>query len=431
MAFDWIVPINTTAADTQFPGFYLGMYSVVCVALTYLFFAHIIGSGAKITNTTKTLTWRSMADLGFSIVFGFIVFVTMYSYAWGGYLNVVLYNYAPDNRTLGTYQITLTQDFYALGASSIGLWYGLFLYIYRWVNYTYYQEEDGKKVEKDENGNKNIPVESTGMYVLKHWFQMLAILAWVMLPGILAYKSNGGYFTSGGWLVLVNLILVSVYTATNFLFAVQSKVEDKIFPTINHLVISNQAPETSVVTGFMFGYRTDLTFLLALMFYITSSEMMIYGDLIKVAGSWFVGFYLVALMAALVKDRASFFPYHIIMKTYFFIFNYWLEYVRTPIPTTQQGSLIIDKDVVDICSFTTGPSYYTMNNYITSFLLFAGMGMALGCVSLLIIWMGVALFNEEQASKYRKVAVRYDNAVTFGGGNSRQEVEGKTVVSQN
>lgn len=402
MAFDWIVPINTTAADTQFPGFYLGMYSVVCVALTYLFFAYIVKSGGKITDTTPNDATR--ADLGVSTFFGFIVaFVGMYSYAWGGYLNVVLYNYAPGNGTLGLYQITLTQDFYALGASSIGLWSGFFLYVYRWLVYAQGANE-----------------ASQGQYVVKHWFQMIAILAWVMLPGILAYKSNGGYFDAGNWMVLVALILLSVYTAGNFYFAVQTGSEDKIFPSIRGLVISNENPDRAVVYGMMIGYRTDLVFLLGYMFYVISAEMMIYGDLIKVTASWFVGFYLCSLLAALAKNRAAFFPYHVIMKTFFFIFNYWLEYVRTPIPSNQQGSLIIDKDVVDICSFTTGPSYYTINNYLTSFQLYAGLGFAFGIVCNFIIWMIGGAFDPDKADKIKKITARVDNVTTFGGAVSDQ-----------
>lgn len=413
MAFDWIVPINTTAADTKDPGFYLGVYSIVSVCLSYIFFAFIATSGGKIVMSPTF--YKSKWDLGLSVTFGLIVFLVMFGWAWGGYINIVLYNYAPGSGTQpGIYRIELTQDFYAIGLTSIGVWYGLWMYIYRFYNYGYAKDTD-IKAEK-------IP-STRAEYTLRCFFPMLAYTAWVILPGSLAYKSNGALFNAGSWMVLLCTILLGVYVAGLFYFAVQNGKEDKILPNVLTLVMNNNNPEEPKVTGHLIGFRTELIFLLSYMFYVTAAEMMIYGDPIKVSASWFVGFYLCGIMAALAKNRATFFAFHVVTKTYFFMFNYWLEYVRTPITKGDAGSTTIDKNIVDICSFTTGPMYSSMNTYLTSFQLFAGLGFGFACATSFIILMVGGAYDEQKARKFAKIAGETDNVLTVGAHKSRQQPE--------
>ncbi len=372
--FDWIVPINTTAADTKDPGFYLVMYSIVAACLTYLFFATIATDSKRVLDVTQKGTKGGegyqikLTDMVLFGIFGFVLLLTMYAYAWGGYINVVLYQYAPNNGTRGQYPLQLTQDLYGLGLSSIGLFYGTAIFFQRVLAYVGY---------------------SNWGYFFRVPMAMLAILSFVMLPGVLSYRQNGGLFNAGSWMILLMTILISTHVAALFVFlGVRNEGDDNdLFPTIVGLVRKNDGASTIFLKGMIPGFRTDLTFLVALMFYEISSEMLIYGDLIKVAASFFVGWYLVGLMTALTKKRASFMSLHIIAKTYFIVLNYWLEYVRTPIPTTQEQSLVIDKNIVDVCAFTTGPSYYTMNTYGTSFQVYAGLGFGFSCVLTFVTFM--------------------------------------------
>lgn len=394
--FDWIVPINTTAADTKDPGFYLAMYGIVSACLTYLFFSFITGGFKSATNTKEPSTYvLNKVDFGLSVVFGFILFVTMYSYAWGGYINIVLYQYAPGNGTRGLYGLQLPQDIYGITLSSLGLWVGVMTYFYRWTVARLYP--DGSVLDVPEKDLKEM--KKTNYY--KAWFayafrypaMMLGILSWIILPGALAYKQNGALFNAGSWMTLLSTILLGLHASSLMYWQGLFGNAPKLFPVINGLVRKNDGDKSIFIKGFMIGFYTDFTFLLAYFFYVTGSEMMIYGDLIKVTASVFAGFYIPALMAGLTKERAAFFPLHIICKTYFIIFNYWLEYVRTPIPSPMVNSDYIDKNVVDICSFTTGPSYYTMNNYLTSYQLFAGLGFGLSCAVSFVTFMLPSLLN--------------------------------------
>jgi hypothetical protein len=426
MGFQWIVPYNSTQADTNNPVFFLGMWGLVALVFTYLAYARITRSFRSVfvsdKDSLKGYTQTMLADFVLHFFVGFAWLIFLYGYAWGGYIGTILYNYVPNGTPVGTYGISLTQDIYCLGVTSIGTFYLMFQFFYRYYLYTsVYRPATKDNVEADNKlkdkpvfkydnfsdntiedalmqgkgisfvegedkitseYNKSFYVSKLGRtaYILRFYFLALAVGAWVILPGAWAYSVNRDLVSGGAWLVLVECILLSTIIVFTYFSATFSGIEAYWFPCVNILTYSDYYNKEHATKGFLVGQRMPMAFIAAYMFYDYSSEIMIFGDQMKPLANFYVCLLLPLLMAGAAKDLSTFFPYHIAMKTYYFLLWYCMQSFRTP----AQDSAVIDKVIIDYNAGCTGAEYRFMNTYNTTFVVTAAVGFGIAALYSLI-----------------------------------------------
>lgn len=422
MGFEWIVPYNSTQADTTNPIFFLGMWGFLAMAFTYIAFARIARSFRSVFGVAKgdvagykyIMDW----DIGLNAVFGFAWLVILYGYAWGGYIGTILYNYIPNGTPVGQYKLSLTQDIYCLIATSIGTLYLLSQFAYKY--YLYSRIWKPTKVDPDSDDSKgkkpifdhdnlyenvledvlgqrfdNTTVEDVTAkvnsmyfveklnkigYFFRFYVLSMCVLAWVILPGAWGYTTNRDLISGGAWLVLVECIVLSAIVAAVYFSAVTTGIEAYWFPSINVLTYSDYYSEAHATKGYLVGQRMPMAVIVAFMFYVYSAEIMIFGDQMKPLASFFVCMLLPLLMAGAAKDLATFLPFHIANKTYYFLILYFVQSIRTPL----QDSDVIDKVIIDYNAGCTGPEYRFMNEYNTTFVVTAAVGFGIAVLYSLV-----------------------------------------------
>jgi hypothetical protein len=407
--FDYIVPINTTQADTTNPIFFLGMWGFVAFAFTYLAFMWVVRSASSIKNGTRAAGWSVMlADFILNLIFGMMILIALYGAAWGGYINTILYNFVPNDSPKGTYGLTLQQDFYCLAMTSIGL-----LYMACQFTYKYYlvwkrnkgnvlgnlgefndyiaaaqQPDKVKDFGKGEDAediillSKEVALQwGTFSYIVRFYALMLCVLGWIITPGAYAYAANRDLIAGGAaWLVLVLTIMLGGIMSWLYYYGVRNQIEYYFFPSVNTIIFSEYGDNpTHAVVGYLVGQRVPAIFIIAYMFYVFAAEIMLFGDQMKPVASAFICLLLPLLMTGAAKDASVFMPFHISIKTYYFLINYWMLTVKTP----ALDSTVIDKTIVDYNSGTTGPEYRFLNTYYTTFVTTAAVGFGFACLFML------------------------------------------------
>lgn len=402
--FDWIVPINTTQADTTNPIFFLGMWGLVALAFTYLSFIWVARSARSIIyGTTSASGEVTKADFGLNLVFGMFILIALYGAAWGGYINTILYNFVPNDSPKGTYGF-ITQDYYCLLMTSIGLFYMVCQFTYKyyllWRNSWNLKGTLGEfndKIDDIQNAGKSKELGKgetteelimlaknemglpfgTFSYIVRVYALMLAVLAWIITPGAYAFAVNQNFVVVGGWLVLVLTIVLGAVMAWLYFYAVRNATEYYFFPSVNTIIFSEYGDNpTHSVVGYLVGQRVPAVFIIAYMFYVFAAEIMLFGDQMKPVASAFICLLLPLLMTGAAKDASVFLPFHISIKTYYFLINYWMLTVKTPV----LDSLVIDKTIVDYNAGCTGPEYRFMNDYNTTFVVTASVGLGFSCL---------------------------------------------------
>jgi hypothetical protein len=410
MGFEYIVPLNTTQADTVNPVFYLGMWGLVALALGYVAYTRLIYSFTTLFDQQANFYWVKVADISLHAIFGFVLLLFMYIYAWSGYIGNILQNYTPNGTPPGQYGLNSTQDIYCLTLTTFGFVYLMCQFIYRYILYgkliydskghhDLYENSTDKlfarinagdtKVELLEQTTPDKQVKfsftlSNTAYFFRFYMLVICTLAWLVLPGAWGYAVNRDLISGGTWTVLVTTIIIAAVTGAIYFHGTVEGLESYWFPSINNLSKPDfKNSDTHAIKGYMVGQTIPFYLIMTIMFYQFTAELMIFGDQMKPVANAYVCLLIPLLMSGIAKNTATFFPFHVAVKTYYILLWYCMESIRTPLP----NSSVIDKVVVDYNAGTTGPEYRFMNRYNTTFYTTGVLGFAI--ISLFSLYAGL------------------------------------------